>query len=138
MEQYTKESGVDMGSQRGARNVVSLLDVSNGQIKIINTISLEKNGGNFVQNAIDNTIERNLEALHHGTKDRKGDKNGMTRLVLNPLGTKALKARKKYLADIVEKNSIHRKLHPISVQSRVQCIKEVVYLLENNLITPTT
>ncbi len=139
MEQYTKELGIDMGSPQGAKSVVAVMDVSNGQTKIISTISLNESGNNFVQNVIESMTEKSSVEKKRGTRGTKAENLGMIFRDLNQRGIVVLKPRKKSVVDIVEKSFTLQKLHPISARSRVQCIKDLIYLMENKLITlPTT
>lgn len=135
MEQYTKGLDTNTESQNSVRSVVSLVDVSNGQTKIISTFSLEVNGGNSVQSVIDNMIEKSSARNQHGTKGTQAENLGTILRGLNQHGIVVLKPRKKSVVDIVGKNFTHQKSPLLSAQSRVRCIREMlIYLKENNLI----
>lgn len=137
MEQYTKELGIDMGSQQSARSVVAVMDVLNGQTKIISTTLLEENGNNSVLNAIETMTRKNSVGKKRGIKETQAGSLGMTLQGLNQHGIVVLKPMKKSVADIVKENFTHQRKALASVPSHVRCskIKELVYLLENKLIT---
>lgn len=136
MEQYTKESGIDMGSQQSARTVVAVMDVSNGQTKTISTTLLEESGSNSVLNAIETMTRKNSVGKRRGTKATQVGNIGMTLQGLNQHGIVVLKPRKKSVVDIVEKSFTRQRKALVSVPSHVRCskIKELVYLLESDLI----
>lgn len=138
MEQFIKGCETDGGSLQSANCAIDLANDTNGQTETTSIVLYERSGGSYVAYATANTTKKNLERIQLGIKELKVDNLGwLQQVYLKPLGTKASKARQKFHADIVEPSFTHPKEAHDSARNRVRClvIKELIYLLENNLIT---
>lgn len=138
MEQYTNEYGIDGADQASANCAIDVANDTNGRTEITSIVSSEKNGGSYVVSAIAHTIKSDSELISRGIKDWQEDSRGWTSQVyLKPLGTKELKAVKKFRAGIAAQSSIHRSEVPDSALSRARCsaIKGLIYLSKNKLMT---
>lgn len=138
MEQFIKGCETDGGSLQSVNCAIDLANDTNGQTETTSIVLYERSGGSYVPYATASTTKKNLERTQLGIKELKADNLGwLQQVYLKPLGTKASKARQKFHADIVEASFTHPKKAHDSARNRARClaIKELIYLLENDLIT---
>lgn len=138
MEQFIKGYETDGEGRVSANCAADLASDTNGQTETTNIVSYEKSGGSYVVSAIVNMTRQNLERTELGIKDYlDGNRGWIQRAYLKPLGTKELRAAKKFRADIAEQSFTRQKEAHGFVENHARCsaIKGLIYLLENKLIT---
>lgn len=146
MEQFIRGFDTNGENQANANFAADLASGMNGQTETTSIASYERNGGSYALRAIADTTRKSSDLTKHGIRDLREDNRGWIRRVyLKPLGTRALRAARKFHAGIAGQNSIRPNkargfaLNPVQWQeTRERAYRRLIYLIEQGFIDPKT